>query len=106
VVGIDVLTDTHGADLSSYKKEIVQQICSSTVSGDSASESAANQTAHLMVTIDRSGKMTALCFGQHTHTVELDRAAWTAVSRQQSFPPLPEAFAGSSLNLEIRIRAF
>jgi TonB family protein len=101
VITVDVLTDTQGVDFSPYTKELSRLVSSAPDSSESKPSTETYGRVGLRVTVNRSGKITGMVLEQSTHDVQKDRAAWGAVTRLQSFPPLPASFPGESVSFRI-----
>jgi len=103
--GIEILSDTQGADFSPYMKKL-QQIESKswnrylTQDPDVTAGNAGWTT--IRFTISADGRVTAMRLEGSSHVEALNRAAWAAITSVGNFPALPHGF--SSPNLELRIR--
>ena len=103
-VGVEILSDTQGANLNPYMKAMISDLKSRWLSEIRTGRSA-NQAGESIVslTIDSDGHLSALHLDQSAQ-VDLDRAAWTT-AKLERYSPLPPALKSSDLKLLITFSA-
>jgi TonB family protein len=104
--GIEILSATHGFDLTPYMRNAVEKIRKSWY--ENIPESArAPQLKRGMTTIkfviEKDGKVTGMDLEQSSDDIELDRAVWKAI-RGNKFSKLPEKLDAPYLALRIRFQ--
>ena len=105
-VTFDILSDTRGAQLTSYFEGLapeLQRAFLGNVIAFGATAPIYEQVA-LLLTIDSRGQLSALRLTPGTQESQVARAAWAAV-RDTRFAPLPARLDGSSLRLRVHIGA-
>jgi TonB family protein len=100
--GIEILTDTRGADFGPYIKQVMQKISEGTSTKVIGADSDRDRTSVLSFTITPDGKISALHLDESSRDSGVDRAAWQSITQAKTFPPLPKDFHGASLHLRVR----
>lgn len=105
-VGVDVLSDTNGADISPYMRTVISEVKEHwTPPADQATNHGSRKAAGTVITfsITPEGHVQTMSLMQPTNP-DFDRAAWSAVVNA-SFPALPLAIHGEPLKLRISFPA-
>jgi hypothetical protein len=100
----DILSDTQGVDFGPYMKQALQLMGRLWLSSASIKVAYADnaQTGTIIrFTISPEGKISAMQLVESAHEIEIDRAAWGAITGVGEFPPLPRAFSGPNLVLRV-----
>jgi len=106
-LGVDILSDTQGADFQPYLREVLRQIDAQwlTLMPEEAKPPQNQKGAtSIRLTINPDGKITAMNLEGPLHDAALHRAAWGAITGVEKFPALPKEFHGPDLELRIHFR--
>lgn len=104
VQGVDVLSDTQGANLQPYLKGVLHQIYEQwtpLIPADAQPPASRQGMTQIRLTIHRDGSIAAMRLDASTYDNALNHAAWAAIKGVGQLSPLPREFHGS--NLELRI---
>ena len=83
VESIEILSDTHGTNLSPYLRNLARLL-------DTPADLAASPaSAMIRVTIAPDGTISAMHLDASTHSTAFDRAAWGAITRNSTLPAPP-----------------
>jgi TonB family protein len=101
-LGVEILSDTQGANFTPYLKHAIPMVKASWIGvlPDEAPASLNGETV-IHVTINPDGKISAMHLDGSSGQVKFDHAAWASITKIGQFPPLPKDF--SDANLELRI---
>jgi TonB family protein len=100
----DILSDTQGVDFGPYMRQALQlmgRLWLSSASIKVASADNAQTGTIIRFTISPEGKISAMQLVESAHEIEIDRAAWGAITGVGELPPLPREFNGPNLVLRV-----
>ncbi len=100
--GTDILTDTQGVDFSQWKRRTHSDIMRNwTPLLPESFFPPINKRGQLSIriTIMANGKIGAMTLESPSGDRALDKAAWGAIVSEGTFPPLPTAFTGPSIDM-------
>ncbi|MGA8272755.1 MAG: TonB C-terminal domain-containing protein [Candidatus Sulfotelmatobacter sp.] len=102
VGNVEILSDTHGVDLSLYVKTVLQKVKGNW--HNSIPESSQWQKGNLAIefAIKRDGQIAGMKLLTTSGYTSLDRAAWGGITLSTPLPPLPSEFVGQYLALRFR----
>jgi hypothetical protein len=107
-LGVDILSDTQGVDFGPYMRQALGMIKKSWISSLPAGVKLPNEPQTETVirfTIGQGGTISAMQLDQASGLIEVDRAAWGAITGVERFPSLPADFNGPNLILRISFKA-
>jgi len=102
--GVQVLSDTSGADIDPYIKRLLIDLKAHWLPliPEEANPPLSKKGETLIrFTIAPDGKLTAMNLDDSTHDVAMDHAAWGAVTSMGQFEPLPKGMKDPNLTLRI-----
>lgn len=102
--GVEILSDTKGADLQPYLKGVLHEIYEQwmpLVPADARPPESQQGMTRIRITINRDGTIAAMRLDGSTYDNALNHAAWASIKSVGHLQPLPREFHGS--NLELRI---
>jgi hypothetical protein len=98
-VGVDVLTDTNGANLSPYMKVFLSDVRRRWVSV-MTQVAEQHEEAVISLTIAPGGQVLAMHLDNSAHDVALDKAAWSALAGT-TYASLPAGMKDADLKLRV-----
>ena len=98
-VGVDLLSDTNGANLNPYMKVLLSDVRRRWVSV-MTQVGEQHEEAVISLTIAADGRVLAMHLDGSAHDVALDKAAWGAVSGA-TYGPLPAGLKDAELRLRV-----
>jgi hypothetical protein len=104
VPGVEILSDTEGVDFGPYIRRILTDIKRNWLPliPEEARPPASMQSETLIrVSILPDGRISAMNLDGSSQQINIDRAAWGAITGEGQFPPLPANFKGPSVELRI-----
>jgi TonB family protein len=107
-LAIDLFSDTRGVDSGPYVRQLIHTISESWNRLPSqGSEAPVNKDGctFIRITINTDGTLSAMHLDSSSGDVDLDRAGWSSLKQVQSFPVLPKAFNGPTLDIRVRYSA-
>jgi TonB family protein len=102
--GVEILTDTQGVDFGPYIRKSLAMIKKNwlpLIPEEARPPANVQGETVLRFTIAPDGKVSAMHLDGSSQHVNIDRAAWGAITGVGQFPPLPAEFKGSHLELRI-----
>ena len=105
-LGVDLLSDPRSADMSLYMKNLVSGLKSSW--NQQLGEFAASGAAHSAVirfAVKPDGGVSMMRLVSPSGDIAFDRAAWRSLRHSAPFQPLPKAFIGPALELQVHFQA-
>lgn len=98
---LQLLTDTHGVDVSPYVSTLRDTITRHWhMPREARAPKLLAGTFVINFIIERGGKLTDVKVKQADGNVNLGRAAYAAITTSKPFPPLPENFQGDQLKFQ------
>ncbi|HET9696376.1 MAG TPA: TonB family protein [Terriglobales bacterium] len=100
----DILSDTHGYDLSSYLAVAVKKIRQNwfnLIPAEARPPEMKRGSVSIQFSIDRDGQVFSMRLDETTGVTSMDRAAWAGIAASNPFPRLPEDFPASYVRLRI-----
>jgi TonB family protein len=101
---VEVLSDTHGADLNPYIRSAIGLIYknwTALLPGEVKPPQSKQGESVIRIRILPDGRIGAMWLDSSTHDDAINRACWQAVTRLEQFPPLPDAMGSNPLLLRI-----
>jgi TonB family protein len=100
---VDILSDTQGVDFAPYLQRILQDVRQNweLFIPESARMGKKGKLA-IEFAITKNGSVAEMRLAATSDDVALDRAAWSAITQSNPFPPLPSEFTGPYLELRFR----
>jgi TonB family protein len=102
-VNVELLSDTHGANLDAYMKGIISELRKSwlpLVAGAEKQTPQKQGETTVSFTITPDGRTVAMQLDGTAHDVSLDKAAWSVVKGMQ-YSSLPVGMEGQSLKVRV-----
>jgi TonB family protein len=102
--GVEILSDTQGVDFGPYIKNALATIKKNwlpLIPEEARPPGNVQGETSIRFTISSDGKIIAMHMDESSHNVNIDRAAWGAITGVGQFPPLPAEFKGQ--HIEVRI---
>ena len=102
--GVEILTDTQGVDFGPYVKKVLGMIKKNWIPLiPEEARPPANMQGETLIrfSILPDGKISAMHLDGSSQHINIDRAAWGAITGVGQFPPLPTEFKGPHLELRI-----
>lgn len=102
--GVEILTDTQGVDFGPYIRKSLAMIKENWVPLiPEEARPPANVQGETVIrfSISPDGKVSAMHLDGSSQHINIDRAAWGAITGVGQFPPLPTEFKGRQLDLRI-----
>lgn len=103
-LGVDLLSDTGGANLDLYLKQLSSDIKQHwlTLKNQGTNQPLIQQNdVSIRLTIRPDGSIGAMRLEGSSHDAAIDKAAWGSITREGQFQPLPKSF--HEPNLELRV---
>jgi len=100
--GTQILSDTQGVDFSAYMRRLhddIQRNWNPLIPEEVQAPLRKKGIVGIRFTILPDGKIGAMTLEFKSGDVALDRAAWSAITSEGNFPPLPKEFHGPLLEL-------
>lgn len=95
---VNVSDQAFGSRFAYYVQQITQKVADQWITS-MLDQQAAGHRVYINFDIDRDGTPANIRIAQPSGNSSLDRTALSAVRRIDSFPPLPEAYTGSRINV-------
>jgi TonB family protein len=102
--GIEILSDTMGVDFSGYLRRLHNDILHNwdpLIPAKAQPPNLKKGAAAIRLTILPDGTIGSMKLETSSGDVDLDKAAWYALTSEGTFPPLPKAFHGPRLELRV-----
>jgi TonB family protein len=102
-LGVDLLSDTKGIDMSSYTRTLISDLKKhwTPLATDGPTQPLKSQEETLItLSIAPDGHISAMQIEDSTHNAVLDKTAWNA-TKATACPPLPAGINDSNLKLRI-----
>ena len=102
--GVEILTDTQGVDFGPYIRRALGMIKKNwlpLIPEEARPPANVQGETVIRFSISPDGKIRAMHLDGSSQHVNIDRAAWGAITAVGQFPPLPAEFKGSQLELRI-----
>ena len=103
-LGVDVLSDTRGADFGPYLTTLLRKIQVTwlpLIPEDGRPPKDVSAETQISFLILPDGRIGAMRLESNDHKDDFNRAAWGAIAGIAQFPPLPEGFTGPDLRLRV-----
>jgi hypothetical protein len=102
--GATILSDTMGVDFSAYMRRLhddIQRNWNSLIPEEVAPPISKRGIVGIRFSILPNGDIGAMTLETRSGDVALDHAAWSGITSEGQFPPLPNAFHGPQLELRV-----
>jgi TonB family protein len=102
--GVEILSDTQGVDFSPYLHQLhvdIQRNWDAVIPKKAQSPELKKGAVGILFTILPDGKIGSMKLETRSGDVDLDKAAWYAITSEGSFPALPTEFHGPQLSLRM-----
>ena len=102
--GAQILSDTQGVDFSAYMRQLhddIQRNWDPLIPEEVQPPIMKRGIVGIRFTILPGGQIGSMTLETRSGDVALDRAAWSAITSEGNFPPLPRAFHGPFLELRV-----
>lgn len=101
---VEVLSDTHGADLSPFIRQAIGLIYknwTALLPEEAKPPQSKQGESAIRIKILPDGRIGAMWLDSSTHDDAINRSCWQAIARVEQFPPLPDAMSSNPLLLRI-----
>ena len=99
---VEILSETQGVDFGPYLRVVLSEVHTNWYKSIPQEDRTLSDNVIIQFEILKNGKVANIKLAEPSGVVDLDRAAWSAVSVASPFPPLPSEFSGPSLRLRCR----
>ena len=102
--GVEILSDTQGVDFGPYVRKaltIIKKNWLALIPEEARPPANMQGETLIRFSILPDGKISAMKLDGSSQHINIDRAAWGAITGVGQFPPLPTEFKGSHLELRI-----
>lgn len=104
IPSVEVLSDTHGVDLSPFIREAIGLIYknwSGLLPEEARPPQSKQGESAIRIKILPDGRIGAMWLDSSTHDDAINRACWQAIAHVEQFAPLPDAMGSNPLLLRI-----
>jgi TonB family protein len=104
IPGVEVLSDTLGVDFGPYVRSLIGTIKKNwipLIPAEARPGGSMHGETLIRLSISPDGKIKAMHVDRSSGHVNIDRAAWGAITAAGQFPPPPTGFKGSSFDLRM-----